>query len=190
MQQPADVSNAADTTLEYQYGINKSQKSSFQSADVKKPVDEASILGPAFSSSFGRKLMLVVVSVALISLIGILILEEMERSHRKKMHQLPVADHVIAPQLSSGPVVTRENWKSLQDTADVVRQHRMDAESSSTNRRARIIQERAAREAAERERRVIQQMHRDLPMHQEHEGKAWVGKGGGPHSGAQSSGYW
>lgn len=195
MPQPVDAAVASDTTLQQQFNQKVAQMQVKNAATD----DDSSILGPAFSS-FGRKLMLVVVVICLITLVSVLVFEEMERSQRKNIRQLPLQRDISSvgtniPQPDS-TVVTKENWKELQLKADHARKDRL----RNWNPRARSIQDRAEREAKDREHKVALQLHRNdaLPKGAGILGPnsgGWARKAGmRPHSGAAQSGeyghYW
>jgi hypothetical protein len=192
MPQPTDAVVASDTALEQQFNQNKSKQMQPPKGSLNE--DDSNILGPAFSS-FGRKLMLIVAAIALITLISVLIFEELERNNRQKLHQLPVsAPASIDLPSHDEAVVTKENWKDLQRKADRARQHRL----RTLNPRARAIQERAAREAAEREHKATLQLEKDAGFSQTGSATSaggWAQKAGmRPHSGATHPGgygqYW
>ena len=180
MPQPHDAASASDTALEHQFSVTKGKQMQAKADPKQEDVDGTSILGPAFSA-FGRKLMLVVVGIALIALIGILVLEEMERFERSKIRQVPVAPGESSSSFGrSSIVVTKENWKTLQDKADKARRQRL----RNSNPRARAIQERAEREAKEREHTVIRQLEHEMHNTKSSHTGGWASKTGGPHSGA------
>jgi hypothetical protein len=193
MPQPPDAAVASDTALEQQFSQNKSKQMQPPKGSLNE--DDSNILGPAFSS-FGRKLMLIVAVIALIILISVLIFEEMERSNRQKLHQLPISTHTSIDLPSNDEtVVTKENWKDLQRKADRARQHRL----RTLNPRARAIQERAAREAAEREHKATLQLEKNAGLSRTDSDTpasgGWAQKAGmRPHSGASQPGaygqYW
>lgn len=186
MPQPPDAAVASDTTLQQNPKVAQMQ--------VKGGLgeDDSSILGPAFSS-FGKKLMLVVVVISLVTLVSVLVFEEMERNERKSMRKVPISKDSSSvradlPQRDS-TVVTKENWKDLQLKADRARQDRL----RTWNPRARTIQEKAAREAKERERKVTLQMNRNENLTPGSSvgptSGTWVHKAGmRPHSGAETVG--
>ena len=189
MPQPPDVAVASDTTLQQQF--NQGKATPMQPTKGNMNADDSSILGPAFSA-FGRKLMLVVVVIALLTLVSVLVFEEMEKSERNKIRQLPASNvapiKVDHPRQDEG-VVTKENWKHLQLKADRAREERLRI----VNPRARSIQERAAMEAEEREHKAVVQMQRNsvpitLPTNSvSARSGGWAKKAGmRPHSGAQT----